>query len=102
MPVVRILTRDYDDPQFATFEGYRAKGGYQTLERVLKTLTPNQVVEAVKNSGLRGRGGLAFPRELSGDFYRPMASRDFCYAMLTRGNPALLRIVGSWKMPLIN
>lgn len=41
-------------------EAYRARGGYRTLERVLKTMTPQQVVETIEASGLRGRGGAGF------------------------------------------
>ncbi|MFQ5861414.1 MAG: NADH-quinone oxidoreductase subunit F, partial [Dehalococcoidia bacterium] len=40
---------------------YLANGGYQGLQRALTELTPQQVVEEVTQSGLRGRGGAAFP-----------------------------------------
>lgn len=39
---------------------YIAHGGYLTLEKVLKTMTPQEVVEVIKKSGLRGRGGGGF------------------------------------------
>ena len=39
---------------------YRAEGGYQGLDRALKQLTPAQVIDEVKQSNLRGRGGAAF------------------------------------------
>lgn len=91
MPVVRILTRDYDDPQFATFEGYRAKGGYQTLERVLKTLTPNQVVEAVKNSGLRGRGGAGFPTGVKWGFLPANGQPRFLLCNADEGEPGTFK-----------
>jgi len=39
---------------------YRARGGYQTLETVLKTLKPEDVTKEVTNSGLLGHGGAAF------------------------------------------
>ncbi len=38
-----------------------AHGGYQALEKVLHTMTPQQVVDEIKKSGLRGRGGAGFP-----------------------------------------
>ena len=40
---------------------YIAHGGYLALEKVLKTMTPQEVVEVIKKSGLRGRGGAGFP-----------------------------------------
>ena len=39
---------------------YMARGGYLALEKALKTMTPAQVVEEIKKSGLRGRGGGGF------------------------------------------
>ena len=40
---------------------YIADDGYQALEKVLKTMTPEQVIEEIKVSGLGGRGGAGFP-----------------------------------------
>ncbi len=42
-------------------EEYRAEGGYAAWEKALRTMTPEAVVEEVKASGLRGRGGAGFP-----------------------------------------
>ncbi len=47
------------DPE--NFEDYLAGGGYAALEKVLTTLTPEEVVEEVTRAGLRGRGGAGFP-----------------------------------------
>ncbi len=40
---------------------YREADGYQALEKVLKTMTPEEVIEEIKVSGLAGRGGAGFP-----------------------------------------
>lgn len=40
---------------------YIANGGYKALETVIKTLTPEQVIEVIKTAGLGGRGGAGFP-----------------------------------------
>ena len=40
---------------------YTAGDGYKALEKVLKTMTPEEVIEEIKISGLAGRGGAGFP-----------------------------------------
>ncbi|MBI3811627.1 MAG: hypothetical protein HY283_05425 [Nitrospirae bacterium] len=42
-------------------EAYQNEGGYQALEKVLRQNKPLEVIEAIKRSGLRGRGGAGFP-----------------------------------------
>ena len=44
-----------------SLEDYREADGYQALEKALKTMTPEQVIEEIKISGLAGRGGAGFP-----------------------------------------
>ena len=44
-----------------SLDDYRAADGYKGLEKVLKTMTPEQVIEEIKISGLAGRGGAGFP-----------------------------------------
>ena len=44
-----------------SLEDYRAADGYKGLEKVLTTMTPEQVIEEIKISGLAGRGGAGFP-----------------------------------------
>ena len=50
-----------DVPGINTLSVYREKGGYQALEKALKTLAPDDVTQQVITSGLRGRGGAGFP-----------------------------------------
>ena len=42
-------------------EEYLAVDGYKAIEKVLKTMKPEEVIEEIKISGLRGRGGAGFP-----------------------------------------
>jgi NADH-quinone oxidoreductase subunit F len=51
-----------------TYEVYRQKGGYRSVEKALKTMSPETVVEEVKKSGLRGRGGAGFPTGMKWSF----------------------------------
>ena len=47
---------------------YIANGGYSGLNKALSTMEPSDVIEEVKNSGLRGRGGAAFPTGIKWSF----------------------------------
>ena len=64
----KLLLTHIDVPGINTFEVYRQKGGYRAVEKALKTLTPEDVVEEVKKSGLRGRGGAGFPTGMKWSF----------------------------------
>jgi NADH-quinone oxidoreductase subunit F len=64
----KVLTRNVGKENSQSIEVYEANGGYQTLRKVLKELTPVDVTEAVKKSGLRGRGGAGFPTGLKWTF----------------------------------
>ncbi|MBE6772362.1 MAG: NADH-quinone oxidoreductase subunit NuoF [Ruminococcaceae bacterium] len=44
-----------------SLDDYREADGYQALEKALKTMTPEEVIEEIKISGLAGRGGAGFP-----------------------------------------
>ena len=54
------LTAYWDDPDSFTLAGYRRAGGYEGLSKAL-AMPPDEVIAAVKASGLRGRGGAGFP-----------------------------------------
>lgn len=51
-------------------EDYIGIGGYSALIKVLKNMKPEEVIEAVKKSGIRGRGGAGFPTGLKWSFCR--------------------------------
>ncbi|WP_421945774.1 NADH-quinone oxidoreductase subunit NuoF [Pedobacter sp.] len=64
----KLLLEHINVPGINTLEVYRQKGGYRAVEKALKTLTPEEIVEEVKKSGLRGRGGAGFPTGMKWSF----------------------------------
>ena len=65
--LVCFSTFSEDEPW--TLESYKKQGGYEAWEKILKgDLSPDDVIEEVKSSGLRGRGGAGFPTGLKWSF----------------------------------
>ena len=64
----KILLEHIDVPGINTFDTYRKMGGYRSVEKALKTMSPDDVVEEVKKSGMRGRGGAGFPTGMKWSF----------------------------------
>jgi NADH-quinone oxidoreductase subunit F len=65
--VTRLL-RHRDVPGIDALEVYRRVGGYAAFHTAVSTMQPSQVVDLVKASGLRGRGGAGFPTGLKWSF----------------------------------
>jgi NADH-quinone oxidoreductase subunit F len=65
---LKILTEHINVPGIKTLEVYRQHGGYRSVEKAIKTMSPDDVVEEVKKSGLRGRGGAGFPTGMKWSF----------------------------------
>ncbi|ALD21740.1 NADH-quinone oxidoreductase subunit NuoF [Hymenobacter sp. DG25A] len=64
----KLLTEHINVEGIDTLEVYRKHGGYRSVEKAIKTMTPEEVVEEVKKSGLRGRGGAGFPTGMKWSF----------------------------------
>lgn len=65
---LRIALRNCGVINPEDIDEYIAKDGYRALGKVLTEMTPEQVIETVKKSGLRGRGGAGFPTGLKWEF----------------------------------
>src|SRR5258708_12170247 len=71
----KLVTRDMDVAGIDQIEVYRAHGGYTALAKALGQLQPDDLVEEVKRSGLRGRGGAGFATGLKWSFLPKESAR---------------------------
>lgn len=71
MEINQVCYRTLHLPNPAALETYRSIGGYSVLERIFKdNISPEKIVEDLKTSSLRGRGGAGFPTGLKWSFIR--------------------------------
>lgn len=68
----KILTKNADDPNQYKIEVALQKGAYESLKKAL-SMTPDEIIDEMKASGVRGRGGAGFPTGLKWSFI-PKAS----------------------------
>ncbi len=56
----RMLLRGAEEPELTTIEVYKRRGGYSAMEKAFRELEPEEIVNELEESGLRGRGGAGF------------------------------------------
>jgi NADH-quinone oxidoreductase subunit F len=65
-----VLSQFFGDAEARTLDGWKKRGGYTAFERAL-SMAPGEIVNVVKDSGLRGRGGAGFPTGVKWSFMKP-------------------------------
>ena len=84
---VRVVARNFGRIDPENIDHYIARGGYAGLARAL-TMEPEQVIDEVRTSGLRGRGGAGFPVALKWEFCRKeQADQKYMICNADEGDP---------------
>ena len=84
----RIVLRNCGIINPESLEDYLAKAGYKGLEKALNDLSPDKVIEEIKDSGLRGRGGAGFPTGLKWQFaHDSVSDKKYIICNADEGDP---------------
>jgi NADH-quinone oxidoreductase subunit F len=86
-----ILLRHRDIPDLDKLEVYRKHGGFKTFKQVVTKKTPQEVVDIVKASGLRGRGGAGFPAGVKWGFLTPGVFPRYVIANADESEPGTFK-----------
>ncbi len=71
-----------------SIEDYMARGGYASLAKVLASMTREEIIDTVKKSGLRGRGGGGFPTGIKWEFaYKTQGEKKYVVCNADEGDP---------------
>lgn len=78
MPIRKLLSQNFGNPQARDITWYRQQGGYEAALKAMTRMTPDEVTEEVVKSNLRGLGGAGFPTGRKWQFV-PKDSGKPCY-----------------------
>jgi NADH-quinone oxidoreductase subunit F len=87
---VKLLTEFYHLEEFRHLEGYKKNGGYVELAQALK-MQPQQIIDEVKASGLRGRGGAGFPTGMKWGFLPKNGEPRYLLCNADEGEPGTFK-----------
>lgn len=84
----KVVLSDCGKIDYESIDSYISAGGYRACEKVLTSMTPEEVIEDIKKSGLRGRGGAGFSTGLKWELCRKVASdRKYIICNADEGDP---------------
>jgi len=86
----KLLTEHYHRPEYRGLAGYKKHGGYEVLAKALK-MEPKAIIEEVKASGLRGRGGAGFPTGTKWSFLPPNGEPRYLLCNADEGEPGTFK-----------
>ena len=86
-----ILLRHRDIPDLNRLDVYLHHGGFKTFQRIVTAMTPQQVIDEVKASGLRGRGGAGFPTGLKWGLLTPGVFPRYLIANADESEPGTFK-----------
>ncbi len=86
----KLLSEHYDNPEFKGIEGYKKLGGYKVLGDALK-MDKQKIIDEVKASGLRGRGGAGFPTGVKWGFLPKNDETRYLLCNADEGEPGTFK-----------
>lgn len=86
----KLLTEHYHKDEYVTLEGYKKNGGYEVIKKALK-MEPKAIVDEVKASGLRGRGGAGFPTGMKWSFLPENGEPRYLLCNADEGEPGTFK-----------
>ncbi len=92
-----VLLRHRQIPNLNRLEVYQANGGFAAFRKVLTEMQPADVLNEVKTSGLRGRGGAGFPTGMKWSFFPIRFGRIMWLPMAMSRSRERSKIARFWR-----
>ena len=86
----KLLSEHYHKDEYQSFKGYKALGGYTVLKKALKQ-KPEELIQLVKDSGLRGRGGAGFSTGVKWGFLPKNGEPRYLLCNADEGEPGTFK-----------
>src|SRR5512136_2251783 len=86
-----ILLRHRDIPDLQKISVYQENGGFTAFKKVVVEMKPQEVIDLVKASGLRGRGGAGFPTGVKWSFIPPGVFPTYVVANADESEPGTFK-----------